>query len=99
MIKTFFYKLFKLSDLKFLEMQFYTCVMYFNGLDLSIELFSDKKYFQFYLDLYIFKLDFTSSRRCDHHGVNFYLTLFNINFEFMTYDTRHWDDELGVYLD
>lgn len=98
MIKTFFYKLFEISSLKNLEIQFYLSKMYFNGLDFNIELFGDKTYFQFYLDLYLFKLDLTWSRRRDHAGINLYLTLFNVNLESNIYDIRHWDEELEKHI-
>lgn len=97
MIKNFYYKLFQLSDIKMFEMQFYLSKMYFNGLDFSIEMFTDKSHFRLYLDLYLLKLDLGSSRRCDHHGITFYLSLFNVNFDFNKYDTRHWNDELNCY--
>lgn len=97
MIKTFFYKMFTLSSLKILEIQFYLCDMYFGGLDFNIRAFTDTKYFQLYLDLFIFKVDFDITRRCHHHGVTFALSLFNVNFDFRQYDIRHWDDELNDY--
>ena len=89
--------MYKLSEFKTLEIQFYLCQMYFMGIDFSINLFSENKYFQFYLDLYIFKIDLDISRRCHHQGIRFNLSLFNVNFDFSKYDTRHWDDELNDY--
>ena len=97
MIKTFFYKMFTLSSLKILEIQFYLCDMYFGGLDFNIQAFTDTKYFQLYLDLFIFKIDFDITRRCHHHGVAFTFSVFNVNFDFRQYDIRHWDDELNDY--
>jgi hypothetical protein len=97
MIKNFFYKMFKLSDLKSLEIQFYLCAMYFAGLDFTIQALTEKKYFQFYLDLYILKIDLDITRRCHHHGISFTFSLFNVNFDFRQYDIRHWDDELNTY--
>ncbi len=97
MIKNFFVRMYKLSEFKTLEIQFYLCQMYFMGIDFSINLFSENKYFQFYLDLYIFKIDLDISRRCHHQGIRFNLSLFNVNFDFSKYDTRHWDDELNDY--
>lgn len=97
MIKTFFWRMYELSSLKTLEIQFYLCAMYFSGLDFNIRAFTEKNYFQFYLDLFIFKIDFDITRRCHHHGISFTLSLFNINFDFRQYDIRHWDDELNTY--
>lgn len=102
MIKNFFVRIYKLSEFKTLEIQFYLCQMYpylgdFMGIDFSINLFSENKYFQFYLDLYIFKIDLDISRRCHHQGIRFNISLFNVNFDFSKYDTRHWDDELNDY--
>jgi hypothetical protein len=97
MIKTFFYKMFTLSSLKILEIQFYLCDMYFGGLDFNIQAFTDTKYFQLYLDLFIFKIDFDITRRCHHHGVAFTFSVFNVNFDIRQYDIRHWDDELNDY--
>ena len=57
MIKNFYYKMIELSQFKTLEIQFYLCQMYFDGLELSIQILKDKTYFQFYLDLYILKLN------------------------------------------
>ena len=93
MIKTFFLRIYELSPLKTLEIQFYLCAMYFMGLDFSIQAFTDTKYFQFYLNLYIFKINLDITRRCNHHGITFELSLFNVNFDFTQYDIRHWDDE------
>jgi len=102
MIKNFFVRMYKLSEFKTLEIQFYLFDMYplfgdFMGLDFSIQAFTDTKYFRFYLDLYIFKIDLDISRRCHHQGIRFNLSLFNVNFDFSKYDTRHWDDELNDY--
>ena len=97
MIKNFYYKMIELSEFKTLEMQFYLCAMYFMGFDFSIQAFTDTKYFQFYLDLYIFKIDLDITRRCHHHGITFELSLFNVNFEFNHYDIRHWNDKLNDY--
>ena len=97
MIKNFFYKMFKLSELKTIEIQFYICQMYFDGFDFSINILNEKKYFQFYLDLYILKLDLDFSRRCHHQGIRFNFSIFNVNFDFSKYDIRHWDDELNDY--
>jgi hypothetical protein len=93
MIKNFYYKMIELSEFKTLEIQFYLCKMYFMGLDFSINLFSEYKYFQFYLDLYIFKIDLDISRRCNHQGIRFNISLFNVNFDFSKYDIRHYYDE------
>ena len=98
MIKNFFYKIIKLSDFKMFEIQFYLCKMYLDGLDFSIQILKEKTYFQLYLDLYILKLDLDFSRRCDHQGIRLNFSLFNVNFEFSKYDTRHWDDELNDYF-
>ena len=89
--------MFKLSELKTIEIQFYICQMYFDGLDFSINILNEKKYFQFYLDLYILKLDLDFSRRCHHQGIRFNFSIFNVNFDFSKYDIRHWDDELNDY--
>ena len=97
MIKNFFLRIYELSEFKTLEIQFYLCQMYFMGIDFSINLFSENKYFQFYLDLYIFKINLDITRRCNHHGITFELSLFNVNFDFTQYDIRHWDDELNDY--
>ena len=97
MIKTFFLRIYELSPLKTLEIQFYLCAMYFSGLDLTIQALTEKKYFQFYLDLYIFKIDLDITRRCHHRGISFSLSLFNVNFDFRQYDIRHWNDELNTY--
>ena len=70
MIKNFYYKMIKLSQLKTLEIQFYLCAMYFGGLEFSIQILKDKTYFQLYLDLYILKLNLNFSRRCDHQGID-----------------------------
>jgi hypothetical protein len=71
--------------------------MYFGGLDFNIQAFTDTKYFQLYLDLFIFKIDFDITRRCHHHGVAFTFSVFNVNFDIRQYDIRHWDDELNDY--
>ena len=97
MIKNFFLRIYSLSEFKTLEIQFYLCAMYFGGLDFSINLFSEKKYFQFYLDLYVLKIDLDITRRCHHHGISFNLSILNVNFDFNQYDIRHWDDELNDY--
>jgi hypothetical protein len=97
MIKNLFLRIYSLSEFKTLEIQFYLCVMYFSGLDFSINLFSEKKYFQFYLDLYVFKINLDITRRCHHHGVSFNISIFNFNFDFNQYDIRHWNDELNNY--
>ena len=97
MIKTFFLRIYELSPLKTLEIQFYLCAMYFSGLDFTIRAFTENNYFQFYLDLFIFKIDFDITRRCHHHGITFNLSLFNVNFDFKQYDIRHWDDETNTY--
>lgn len=97
MIKNFFYKMFELSEFKSLEIQFYLCAMYFAGLDFTIQALTEKKYFQFYLDLYILKIDFDITRRCHHHGISFTFSLFNVNFDFRQYDIRHWNDEFNIY--
>ena len=97
MIKNFYYKMIELNEFKTLEIQFYLCKMYFDGIDFSINFLSENTYFQFYLDLYIFKIDLDFSRRCDHQGARFNLSLFNANFDFGRYDIRHWDDELNDY--
>ena len=89
--------MFTLSSLKILEIQFYLCDMYFGGLDFNIQAFTDTKYFQLYLDLFIFKIDFDITRRCHHHGVAFTFSVFNVNFDIRQYDIRHWDDELNDY--
>jgi hypothetical protein len=87
----------EISEFKTLEIQFYLCAMYFMGFDFSIQAFTDTRYFQFYLDLYIFKIDLDITRRCHHHGITFELSLFNVNFEFNHYDIRHWNDKLNDY--
>ena len=87
----------ELSEFKTLEIQFYLSKMYFAGLDFSIQLFSEDTYFQFYMDLYILKLDIDFSRRCDHQGLRLDFSLFNVNFDFSRYDIRHWDDETNDY--
>ncbi len=97
MIKNFYYRIFEISKFKMFEIQFYLCKMYFDGLDLSINILKENSYFRFYLDLYLFKLDVDFSRRCDHHGISLNLSLLNLNFDFTKYDTRHWDDELNNY--
>jgi len=89
--------MYKLSEFKSLEIQFYLCAMYFSGLDFTIRALTDTRYFQFYLDLFIFKIDFDITRRCHHHGISFTFSLFNVNFDFRQYDIRHWDDELNTY--
>lgn len=97
MIKNFYYKMIEISEFKTLEIQFYLCAMYFNGLDFSTNLLCENTYFQFYLDLYIFKIDLDISRRCHHQGVRFNISIFNVNFDFGRYDIRHWNDELNDY--
>ena len=97
MIKNFFLRIYSLSEFKTLEIQFYLCAMYFMGLDFTIQAFTEKKYFQFYLDLYILKIDLDFSRRCNHHGISFTFSLFNVNFDFRQYDIRHWNDEFNIY--
>ena len=97
MIKNFYYKMIELSEFKTLEIQFYLCAPYFMGLDFSIQALTDTKYFQFYLNLYVFKINLDITRRCNHHGITFELSLFNVNFDFNKYDIRHWDDELNDY--
>ena len=97
MIKNFFLRIYELTEFKTLEIQFYLCQMYFMGIDFSINLFSENKYFQFYLNLYIFKINLDITRRCNHHGITFELSLFNVNFDFTQYDIRHWNDELNDY--
>ena len=97
MIKNFYYKMIELSQLKTLEIQFYICQMYFDGLEFSIQILKDKTYFQLYLDLYILKLNLNFSRRCDHQGIDLNFSIFNVNFDFTHYDIRHWDDELNDY--
>ena len=97
MIKNFYYKMIELSQLKTLEIQFYLCQMYFDGLEFSIQILKDKTYFQFYLDLYLLKLNLDFSRRCDHQGIRLNFSIFNVNFDFTKYDIRHWDDELNDY--
>lgn len=99
MIKTFLYNNFKLSKFKMFEVQFYTTKMYFNGLDLSLQLFTEKTIFQFLIDIFIFKLYLDISRRCDHPGTRLYISIFNVNFEFAMYDTRHWDVESNKYVE
>jgi len=86
-----------LSQLKTLEIQFYLCQMYFDGLEFSIQILKDKTYFQLYLDLYILKLNLNFSRRCHHQGIDLNFSIFNVNFDFTKYDIRHWDDELNDY--
>jgi len=97
MIKNFFWRMYELSSLKTLEIQFYLCAMYFSGLDFNIRALTEHKYFQFYLDLYLIKIDLDITRRCHHHGITFNLSFLNINFDFRQYDIRHWDDELNTY--
>lgn len=97
MIKNFFLRIYELTEFKTLEIQFYLCQMYFMGIDFSINLFSENKYFQFYLNLYIFKINLDITRRCNHHGITFELSLLNVNFDFTQYDIRHWNDELNDY--
>ena len=97
MIKNFFLRIYELSEFKTLEIQFYLCQMYFMGFDFSIQALTDTKYFQFYLNLYVFKINLDITRRCNHHGITFELSLFNVNFDFTQYDIRHWDDELNDY--
>ena len=97
MIKNFFLRIYELTEFQTLEIQFYLCQMYVMGIDFSINLFSENKYFQFYLNLYIFKINLDITRRCNHHGITFELSLFNVNFDFTQYDIRHWNDELNDY--
>ena len=92
MIKNFFLKIFKLSEFKILEIQFYLCQMYFNGLSFTIEAFTYNRYFHICLDLYLLKLNLDFTRRCDHRGIELTFSIFNINFDFRQYDTRHWEE-------
>lgn len=65
MVKNFLLRVYELSQFKTLEIQFYSCAMYFMGLDFTIRAFTENKYFQFYLDLYLFKIDLDITRRCE----------------------------------
>jgi hypothetical protein len=71
--------------------------MYFNSIDFSLQIFGERTYFQFYLDLYFLTIDIDFSRRCDHPGARINLAILIFHFETNLYDIRHWDDELEAY--
>jgi hypothetical protein len=91
MIENFFLKIFRLSKFKIFEIQFYLCDMYFNGLSYTVQAFTETRYFHLCLNLYLLKLNLDFTRRCDHRGIEFTVSLFNINFDFRLYDIRHWE--------
>jgi hypothetical protein len=61
------------------------------GFDGSIYLFSDNKYFGFYLNVCGFKINLSWTHRCDHAGLNFEIAIPCLIIEFTQYDTRHWN--------
>jgi len=63
--------------------------------DLNVRLLTDNKWFGIHLNLLgnIFSFDLCWTRRSDHAGFNFDLTILGQSFIFYTYDNRHWDDE------
>lgn len=63
-------------------------------LEISADILSDRHYFCFrfnLLELINFNLQW--SRKSDHAGFCFGLTILGLYFGAITYDTRHWDDE------
>lgn len=48
---------------------------------------------------YVFDSSVGLSRRCDHAGFRFEVSIWNFYFIFYTYDHRHWDYEKGTWYE
>ena len=46
-----------------------------------------------------FNLHFSISTKCDHPGLNFYISIFNRFIEFSIYDRRHWDNNKNTFVE
>lgn len=67
----------------------------YNLFDMSVKLLTDYHWFGIYITLFgsFLELDLGWTRKSDHAGFRFEITIFGHMFIFYTYDQRHWDDE------
>lgn len=67
----------------------------FEGFKLKLLILSDEHWFGLYTSFLgnIFSFDLSWTRKRDHAGFNFDLTVLGQSFIFYTYDHRHWDDD------
>ena len=91
----------RLSENKTLEVQsmWWKPNFLYTILDKSIIIWDDSHYFVIYFLLFgdFLQLDIQWTRKTDHAGFRFHITILGLFFEFSIYDNRHWDDEKDDY--